>query len=357
MNGFDAGARLRVAYLSDPNAHARALLRLRALRDRGDEVFHIATVPLRPDCAGVVPLPLWQRIVRKLGWHPDVTRAGDNLVRLARSRPLDLIWVDKGLSVSGRALRQAISATGAKAVSFSEDDMALPHNRSRRWVDALDAYDLVVTTKVANVERGELEALGARQVVYVTQAFDPHQHFPTPLSDADQAAFGSDLSFIGFHENERARSILALAQAGLKVRVWGPGWTGKLTHPNLAVDGRWIVNTDKALDYSKALSASKIGLGFLRKLNRDQHTSRSLEIPACGSMLLAERTPIHQALFEEGVEAEFFDSDEELAAKARHYLNNEDQRRKIARAGHERCIRDYSSTRQMRLILQSLGAA
>jgi spore maturation protein CgeB len=202
-----------------------------------------------------------------------------------------------------------------------------------------------------------LEALGAGRVLYVTQAFDPHQHFPVPLSGDDQAAYGADLSFIGWFEEARARSVMALAHAGLKVRVWGPGWAGKLSHPNIALEGRWVVNTDTALDYSKALTASKIGLGFLRKLNRDQHTSRSLEIPACGSMLLAERTPVHQAMFREGVEAEFFASDEELTAKARYYLENEDSRRAVAQAGYERCVRDYSSAQQMSLILKDLGMA
>lgn len=351
----DSRPRPRVAYLGDPNVYARALLRMKALRDRGDEVLLIPTVPLRPRSRGFVPLPLWQKVALRLGFRPDVTRAGRALLTLARSAPLDLIWIDWGVTIDGRVLQAAKTASGALAVAFSEDDMALPHNRSRRWVKALPAYDLVVTTKIANVEGRELEALGARKVLYVTQAFDPHQHFPVPMDGADQAAYGADLSFVGWFEPARAGSILALAEAGLRVRVWGPGWAGKLKHPNVTIEDGWIVNTDRALDYSKALTASRIGLGFLRKLNRDQHTSRTLEIPACGSMLLAERTPVHQAMFAEGVEAEFFDSDAELIAKARYYLQSEDKRRAMAKAGHERCIRDYSSARQMDLMLQALG--
>jgi hypothetical protein len=349
--------RLRVAYLSDPNAYARALLRMRALQDLGHQVWHIPTVPLKPGSVGHVPLPLWRKIALKLGFHLDVTGAGRALAALARRQPLDLIWVDKGMSVQAGALRAAKAAMGAKALSFSEDDMALPHNRSRRWVRALDAYDLVVTTKIANIEGGELEALGARRVCYVTQAFDPHQHFPVPMDETTRQAFGGDLSFIGWCEEDRARSIHALAKAGLSVRVWGPGWQGKLDHPNVRIEGRWVVNTDAALDYSKTLAASKIGLGFLRKLNRDQHTSRTLEIPACGSLLLAERTPVHLAMFQEGVEAEFFASDEELVAKARYYLDHEDERRKVAQAGYERCLRDYSSVQQMARILTELAQA
>lgn len=348
---------MRVAYLGDLNSYARSLIRLRALRDRDCQVWPIATVPNGSKELGYAPPPLWERVFRKIGIYPDSMGASRALLDLSHSGPLDLIWVDKGLTISKSFLARSKAVSGALAVSFSEDDMALAHSNSPRWIAALPDYDLVVTTKVVNIENKDLEGLGARRVLYVNQSYDPAQHFPVSMSPQEKKAFGADLSFVGSYEEQRAQSVLSMARAGLMVRIWGNGWTGKVLHPNLVIEGRAPINTDTELAYSKVLTASKINLGFLRKLSRDQHTSRSLEIPACGSMLLAERTPVHQALFREGVEAEFFDSDEELVAKARYYLDHEDKRMKIARAGHERCIREYSSARQMSLILQDLGFA
>src|SRR6185503_19285906 len=91
-------------------------------------------------------------------------------------------------------------------------------------------------------------------------------------------------------------------------------------------------------DYARALTGARIGLGFLRKVCPDQHTTRTFEIPACGSLLLADRTDDHQGFFAEGKEAEFFASDEELVDKVMFYSSHESARRAIAEAGSRRSV-------------------
>ncbi|NEP54763.1 MAG: glycosyltransferase family 1 protein, partial [Moorea sp. SIO3C2] len=147
--------------------------------------------------------------------------------------------------------------------------------------------------------------------------------------------WGAKVSFVGTFEKDRAKQLLFLAENGIKVRVWGQYWQDwQSKHPNLLIEGKGVFNEE----YIKVLNSTQINLNFLRKANRDEHTSRSLEIPACKAFMLAERTDEHLHLFEEGKEAEFFDSQRELLNKAKYYLNHGEKRKCIAEAGLNRCI-------------------
>ena len=70
--------------------------------------------------------------------------------------------------------------------------------------------------------------------------------------------------------------------------------------------------------------------------------------------MLAERTKRHLEFFEEGKEAEFFGSNAEMLEKARYYLENNEKREKISRAGRERCMASgYSMRAQLDHILKA----
>jgi len=106
----------------------------------------------------------------------------------------------------------------------------------------------------------------------------------------------------------------------------------------------------RGADYRRALCASKIGTCFFSRWNRDQYTTRSWEIPACGTFLLSERTPAMQEFYREGKEAEFFEGPEEFMDKVKFYLDNDAARKRIAAAGYARVIASgndiYSRMRQ-----------
>ena len=109
-------------------------------------------------------------------------------------------------------------------------------------------------------------------------------------------------------------------------------------------------------DYVKAIQSARICLGLLSKDNRDLHTQRSSEIPYIGSVLCAERTGEHQAMYRENEEALFWDTPEECAHNCFTLLADEPRRQTIACAGQQRCIQSgYLNERIIKGILDSLS--
>jgi spore maturation protein CgeB len=334
---------MRILYIGDLSEGSTAAMRLRALRDLGHHVFSVHSEWTAEGLAG---LPL--RALRKFGYFVDQCGANSAAVDSARLAPPEVLWIDKGLAIQPSTLQRIRSlAPHLIAISYSVDDMCQSHNQSRRYLASIPLYDLHVTTKSFNV--AELAALGARRVVFVNNAYCAATHRPLRLTPEERSVLGGPVGFIGGFERERATQMLALAEQGIPVRVWGGGWrewAGR--HPNLHVEDRLLWDAD----YARAINSFDINLCFLRRLNRDVQTQRTVEIPACQAFMLAERTDEHLALLREDSEAAYFSSTAELIDKCRFYLANPLVRTVIASGGRQRCLAsDYTYAGQIRHVL------
>jgi hypothetical protein len=336
-----------ILYVGPLIAGSTTVQRFHALEALGYDVRSITTTgPVtnhRPS--------LLARIQNRLLGRRDCARANDRIVSELREKEFNLLWIDKGLTIDPATLRQvrAVQPT-CRIIGFSPDDMMNPANQSRRFLRGLCLYDWYITNKSYNV--AELKALGCLRVVFMDNAFDPATHRPVPVTADERKRLGGPVGFIGQWEPDRARSLRSLARAGVPVRVWGYTWERmRAVPPSLILENRPVWGED----YAKAICAFDINLCFLRKVNRDRQTTRSLEIPACRAFMLAERTDEHLRLFEEGKQAEFFSDDRELLAKTRYFLEHPEERLKIAQGGYERCIRSgYSYPERLRQVLAEL---
>lgn len=331
----------RILFIGDLNEYGRGYQRCRTLMEMGHDVIAYShTFVSSP--GKIQPPTLLYRIFCKLRLQLDDMNVNTALLSEIRKSCFDVIWIEKGNMIHPWTLAAIKKlAPYVALVSCSEDDMYARHGHSLWYRWGLRHYDCVFTTKAYNLE--ELKRLGAKKTKLFLDSFDEKTHRPMQLTDAERRRFGCDVGAIGAFEPERARSLYYLATNGIRVSIWGNGWKDWVgRHPNLDVRNEFLFGED----YSKAISATKINLNFLRKINRDEVTSRSVEIPACGGFMLAERTQRHMDFFAEGIEADFFSSDKELIAKIKMYLHNDEGREKIAYAGRERCLRDRYSMRE-----------
>ncbi len=346
----DPKPRLRILFVGPLVHGSTASQRLEALRALGHVVAPVTTRKGGP-YTGEDP-PLLQRVEQKLVGPSDQAGANEAILASVRETSFDLVWIEKGLTITPATLG-TIRATQPSCliVGFSPDDMMNHANQSRHFLRSLPFYDCYVTNKSYNVP--ELEVLGCPKVLFMDNGFDPLTHRPVDLVAGDRERFGGEVGFIGQWEPDRAGSLRALALAGLPVRVWGYTWERMRNVPaNLTLENRPCWGDD----YAKAICAFDVNLCFLRKCNRDRQTTRSIEIPACGAFMLAERTDEHLRLFEEGKEAEFFSDEHELLDKTRYYLDHADARRSIAQRGFQRCVRDaYSYPERLQKVLALIG--
>lgn len=322
--------------------------------DLGHRVDAVNTRPT-PDMANLTLLQraeykLFQLGIRGLGRLPDITGANARMRDLAEGQNYDVIWIDKGLTIDADTLHASLKRNPrCILVGYSPDDMGVPHGQSRQFLEHLPLYDIFFTTKSYNVQ--ELRDLGCQRVEFVGNAYDPHTHRPVDLTPEERRELGGPVGFIGGWESERAESLYRLAREGVNVRVWGGGWaSARQRHPNLRLECKEFFDER----YPRAISAFDINFCFLRKKNRDLQTTRSVEIPACGKFMLAERTVEHCELFQEGVEAEFFDSFDELREKVAFYLRHDQIRERVGRAGLVRCERSgYSNHDRLKRALEA----
>lgn len=301
---------------------------------------------------------IWYKIANRLFlmgfpvYLPDTSLANKKIKDYIKLNEYDVIWIDKGITINPSTLKKIHRLQPqAKIVSYSPDNMALRHNQSQNYLKCIPLYDYHITTKSYILD--DMKKLGAKNIQFVCQSYEEKFHYPRNVTNNDINRLGADVGFVGSWEKERMDSILYLTRNGIKVRVFGDEkWLiCKNDNPNLIIENHGLYDED----YSKSFKCFKISLCFLRKINFDQQTSRTMEIPASGGFMLAERTNEHQMLFEEGKEAEFFSSNEELLEKCRYYLEHEEERLRIVNGGLTRCKESgYSNLETIRNILNKV---
>jgi hypothetical protein len=340
---MEVGQRLRILYTGPLRPASLTLSRLNALRDLGHDVTPVDQVPY---------LDRGWRLATKLQIHlimgPGIAAYNRDLVKVASAVSPQIIYVDTASYLWPSTVRH-LRCTGALLTHYTSEHFGHMPHFYRHFSKVVPLYDVHLVTHPESITY--LRQRGALNVVRVEFGYDESYHRPPRPTALDHARFGADAVFVGHWEPNTERMISALRAAGVQVRVWGSGWRKFSRLP----DRRTIERIGRE-EYVKAIANAKISLCFLSKWNRANYSAgRTFEIPAIGGFLLAERTDDHRRYYEEGKEAEFFASEEELIDKARLYLANPEQRQAVARAGHLRCVTSgYRHQDRCRAIIESI---
>ena len=208
-----------------------------------------------------------------------------------------------------------LRSKAAKLVHFTPDP-AFTFHKSKLFLKSLPYYDFLVTTKSYELEH-YYKYIKTDKVLYATQGFDAKLHKASKHPFSKKEGF----VFIGHYENQRAVVLEKLLQNDIKITLAGIKWhqfaKKHQNNSNLIYLGDGVYGED----YVKTLQNAKMAWGALSKWVPELHTTRTFEIPACGTALVTERNS-ETASFFKNSEAIFYNDINDLVTQVKYYMSN-----------------------------------
>jgi len=264
------------------------------------------------------------------------------------------------------------SCTKTKTFNWFADDHWRFHIFSKFWAKVFTAVGTTDSRSLALYKQN-----GIRNVIHTQWAANPHLFFPRPFLQ-NKDCF--NITFVGQNYSVRQKYITALEKAGLPVVAYGTGWpTGRIPKDQSGIiwsnskinlnftEGNYDSWKLYAKLLAKLLVKKELGkyksnihqfhnnFRSVMSSRRAQIKSRNFEIPACGGFLLTGDADNLLDYYEPGKEMVIFYGMNDLVEKCKYYLEHEELRNRIAKAGYERTMRDHTYDQRFRHIFSFLG--
>lgn len=254
---------------------------------------------------------------------------------------------------------------------FADDHWRFPIY-SRFWAPA---FTMVSTTDAKALAK--YHALGIHNVIKTQWAANTMVYKPQdPIKDKG----GYDITFVGANYGNRSKYINFLQAAGLPAKGYGNKWpAGRVsleqmleifsfskinlnftetpymtTKDRLKVLAKLFIKKDSrglSLNVYHFIDNFKSALGTQRR----QIKGRTFEVPACGGFLMTGEADDIQNYYMPGKEIVVFKNEADLVEKCKYYIEHEEERKAIAKAGYERTIKEHTYEKRFAEIFKALG--
>ena len=295
------------------------------LTNFGAEIYHYPApdIVFRFHSANIV-----NKILFKTGIYKKYGPVNRELIRIAEKINPDIIWIFKGLEIFPSTLKKLRSRF--LLANFNPDHpfiIIASSNGNRNVKDSVGLYHLHFSYHSALVKRIQEEyKIPAVFLPFAYDRYDLEYQTPETISEVLSVCFQAN------PDAWRVQKIKLLADAGLKVDVYGHGWnrTSLKNYKNVNLfpiaerKKFWFLNQQY-----------RVQLNLFRKYNNDSHNMRTFEIPAVGGIELSPYSSEQAEFFSENTEIFLFRNDEEMITMSRELLQMEkesaDQVRHAAR--------------------------
>jgi len=202
-----------------------------------------------------------------------------------------------------------------------------------RWVNR---FDLNLTNAFSSMSWYGRRGAAVR---YFPQGFHLEEPYQAPPQQAD---YDFQFSFLGSWKADRGVIIDRLAQAGVKISLFGKGW------PN----AQWVESASRVYRRSQI----NLGIGFAQPSAGITTTKgRDFECPGVGACYLTTYNWELPMLFDIGKEILCYREIEELLEVHGYYVKRPEECLRIAQAAHRRCLAEHTWEKRFRLLFRDLG--
>jgi spore maturation protein CgeB len=250
----------------------------------------------------------------------------------------DILFLLKSENISFKTLRSVKNSKPVELMIFYPDSpfSFWNGNSNSDVVRSMSLYDNFAIWSKELIPA--IKSAGCKNVTYFPFAFDDEIFFTgAQVAKSECSLYSEDIMFAGTWDKEREKKLIELVRRfpDINLAIWGGLWHENLSPKSILnhfVKGQSISTGGMA----RAFKCSKIVLNFLRPQNANSHNMRTFEVPASGAFMLTERSHEQaEQIFREGESVECFSGSDELVKKIKYFLQNNNEREKIAKAGSE----------------------
>ena len=288
-----------------------------------------------------IPINATNRLFRSIGWRykkgPLIKKINTYILLVINNNwAYDIVWVEKGVFIRPSIIEK-LSKYSDKLIHFTPDP-AFTYHRSDLFNMAVPFYDHCITTKI--FEKKYYTDHGVKDLIICTQGFDPDLHKPY-----HQFREKKGIVFIGHREDDREKIVDLLLTNDYQLTIAGNGWSRfakkNRRNPRFTYLGKGVYGKQ----YAKTLSSGLLSLGLLSRIIPELHTTRTFEIPACGTALVTESNTETRAIFNES-EAIFFNGTDDLLQNVKKAFADRDWLEEVTNLGYRKVTKggyDYKS--------------
>lgn len=242
--------------------------------------------------AEIIKKNIFNKIVNRLSVNLLLRSLNLDIIDFVKLNKPEIIWVFKGMEIMPKTIIE-LKKLGFILVNYNPDHPFIftgPGSGNKNVTKSIKIYDLHISYNLNVIERFKLEY--GIKCEFLPFGFEM---FSNEIEILNVNSYDKSIvCFIGNPDKQRLETLNKLADNGVKIDVYGHGWSKIINNVNLkayeAVYGD---------EFASTITKYRIQLNLLRIHNKNSHNMRSFEIQALGGIQLTENTREHKLFFEE----------------------------------------------------------